>query len=114
LPDKVYKERKAGQGIIVYGWCPAKNKAIALQVDENGRLVIDPEDLDTRYLKLDGSNSPMTGNLDIGAKELQTTLCYMKENPANSFEFGKRAGGLASMYASNLLFQYVDAKCYTR
>ena len=56
MPDKVYKERKTGQGIIVYGWCPSKNKAIALQVDEHGRLVIDPEDLDTRYLKLDGSN----------------------------------------------------------
>ena len=65
LPDKVYKERKTGQGIIVYGWCPAKNKAIAMQVDENGRLVIDPEDLDTRYLKLDGSNE-MLSDLAMG------------------------------------------------
>ena len=69
MPDKVYKERKAGQGIIVYGWCPSKNKAIALQVDENGRLVIDPEDLDTRYLRLDGLY-PMTGDsvLTLGAQ----------------------------------------------
>jgi hypothetical protein len=71
LPDKVYKERKAGQGIIVYGWCPAKNKAIALQVDENGRLVIDPEELDTRYLKLNGANSPMTGPLDMTGQDIK-------------------------------------------
>jgi len=40
-----------------------------MQVDENGRLVIDPEDLDTRYLKLDGLY-PMTGDLDVGANSV--------------------------------------------
>jgi hypothetical protein len=47
------------QRILVYGVDvsdPENPKYRAMQVDQHGRLVIDPEDLDTRYLKLDGSN----------------------------------------------------------
>ena len=82
MPDKVYKERKAGQGIIVYGWCPAKNKAIAMQVDENGRLVIDPEDLDTRYLKLDGTNQMLADLNVMENKILLGSASLIKERPA--------------------------------
>ena len=56
------------QRILVYGVDvsdPENPKYRAMQVDQHGRLVIDPEELDTRYLKLDGLY-PMTGTLDMG------------------------------------------------
>ena len=40
-----------------YLFCPSLNCWLPSQCDDEGRLVIDPSDLDTRYLKLDGSNS---------------------------------------------------------
>ena len=97
MVDKVYKQRKSGPTVIVMGWCPAKNKAIALQVDENGRLVIDPEDLDTRYLRLDGLY-PMTGDLDCGSYDVK---------PYQRITFTRFAGCVITATSSyNLSFGY--------
>lgn len=48
--------------VFLYGWDPIRKRWRPLQVDATGRLVIDPADLDTRYLKVDGSNK-MLANL---------------------------------------------------
>lgn len=40
----------------LYLYHPGTDSWIPAQCDDEGRLVIDPADLDTRYLKLDGSN----------------------------------------------------------
>ena len=53
----------------LYLYHPATDSWIPAQCDDEGRLVIDPSDLDKRYLKLDGS-SKMLGNLDLGAHNL--------------------------------------------
>jgi hypothetical protein len=60
------------QRILVYGVDvsdPENPKYRAMQVDQHGRLVIDPEELDTRYLRLDGLY-PMTADLDMATHNI--------------------------------------------
>jgi len=92
LVDQVKKTRKGLQGILVYGMdvSDPENPIIrAMQVDKYGRLVIDPEDLDTRYLKLDGSNK-MKGDIipetsltyDLGSSTKKWAYAWMSRlNP---------------------------------
>jgi hypothetical protein len=71
------------QRILVYGVDvsdPENPKYRAMQVDRHGRLVIDPEDLDTRYLRLDGLY-PMTGDITMSAGthvDLADKTSYLK------------------------------------
>lgn len=53
-------EKLRPTGLYLYN--PANDQWYPAQCDDEGRLVIDPEDLDARYLKLDGSR-PMTGSI---------------------------------------------------
>jgi hypothetical protein len=109
LVDKVYKQRKSGPTVIVMGWCPAKNKAIALQVDENGRLVIDPEELDTRYLKLDGSNdlASVLNFPNMLLKEITATDLGIR-NKADTGFYNFQVGNVIVRNANSGVIWYTD------
>ena len=53
----------------LYLYHPATDSWIPAQCDDEGRLVIDPSDLDTRYLRRDGSNK-MLGDFDLNAYKI--------------------------------------------
>lgn len=63
-------ETMIGKGAMAqYLFCPSLNCWLPAQCDDEGRQVIDPSDLDTRYLKLDGSNK-MLDDLDLGTEDV--------------------------------------------
>jgi len=71
LEKRVLKlEQLLGKGAFAqYLFCPSLNVWLPAQCDDEGRQVIDPTDLDARYLKVAGTNK-MLANLDINDKKI--------------------------------------------
>jgi len=71
LEKRVLKlEQLLGKGAFAqYLFCPSLNVWLPAQCDDEGRQVIDPADLDDRYLKVAGTNK-MLANLDMNDKKI--------------------------------------------
>lgn len=99
-------ELMIGRGAMAqYLFCPSLNCWLPGQCDEQGRQVIDPSDLDTRYLKVDGSNK-MKGHLDMDIYNIKllTGLLMLGEEGSLS---GK-AGNIGQEQLDSIWFWFVD------
>lgn len=114
----------------LYLYHPATDSWIPAQCDAEGRLVIDPSDLDTRYytqtaadvlfeelLKLDGSRV-MTGDLDLAGNDLLTTNFSLSERDISFLRIMNRAKSLMRGLMVGIMradwYQTTNADSYLR
>ena len=100
---RIKKLKYKATGLYLYH--PATDSWIPAQCDDEGRLVIDPSDLDTRYLKLDGTNK-MLADFDLDTYRLLLQHVLLRSLPSDylvvrnraNTDYGRIKGGAFSCY----------------
>ena len=77
--------------MIIWGYDRTNEMWRALSVDETGRLIIDPTDLDTRYHKKDE-------DLDVGAYELVVNTCRIRTSGLSMYFRNKADSAYANIF----------------